>query len=96
MSNCVYDSCSDLSLPDAANMFELLVNNRIINFDLPIIKVFDKVCVVRVHVDILVVKLGLFQVWKPALRERGAAAMVVASDMEAGGGLHYDSGVFAL
>ena len=35
--------CEDLGLVDSANMFELLVANRIINLDLPIIRVYDKV-----------------------------------------------------
>jgi len=33
----------DLTLPDESNMLELLVNNKIIHLDLPIIKVYDKV-----------------------------------------------------
>jgi hypothetical protein len=34
--------CADLQLQDATNMFELLVNNKIINLDLPVTKVYEQ------------------------------------------------------
>jgi len=35
--------CQDLGLEDSANMFELLVANKIVSLELPIIKVYDKI-----------------------------------------------------
>ena len=43
MSDIKNKICQDLGLTDSGIMFELLVNNKIISFDLPIIKVYEKV-----------------------------------------------------
>lgn len=43
MSHVKDKICKTLGLPDADNMLELLVNNRLVNLDLPIMRVYQKV-----------------------------------------------------